>query len=283
MVVDDDEWMRVYLASVLESAGYEVVVVKSGKDALRRLRGGGFDILLTDCMMPEMDGLTLCRRVRAELADNIPYIVMFSVRETREARYVGLRSGADEYILKRVPRSELLAKVNGGRCIQMGMRAPELSDAATKSRQCLDPITDAHDLAYFSQQMPREIRRSRHSQRALSVLSCRLEGLENLARHYGFGLPDEIRRAFVTAVRSHLHNRGDWIARVSEDQFIVVLPSTQFKSSERLARKLHRRFSAIPIITTSGAVRCTVRIDVTACEPTDDVGNWPAGPRWQKD
>ncbi len=115
MVVDDDDWMRIYLASVLRSASYEVDVVDSGKEALRRMRAESYDILLTDCLMPGMNGFDLCERVRGEFPDDSPYIVMFTVKDSREDRDAGLKSGADEYIVKGTPTRELLAKLNLGR------------------------------------------------------------------------------------------------------------------------------------------------------------------------
>jgi DNA-binding response OmpR family regulator len=115
MVVDDDEWMRVYLASILRSAGYEVDVADSAQAALRLLRAGSYDILLTDCLMPGMDGLALCEQVRLEFPDNSPYIVMLTVKDTRADRDAGLQSGADEYIIKGAPAREVLATLNGGR------------------------------------------------------------------------------------------------------------------------------------------------------------------------
>lgn len=115
MVVDDDEWMRTYLGSMLRSASYEVDVVDSGKGALRLLRAGSYDILLTDCLMPGMNGLDLCQRVRAEFPEDSPYIVMFTVKDSPEDRDAGLKSGADEYIIKGAPTSEVLAKLKQGR------------------------------------------------------------------------------------------------------------------------------------------------------------------------
>ena len=99
MVVDDDEWMRVYLGSILESASYEVDVVDSGRDALRLLHAGSYDILLTDCQMPGMDGFTLCRRVHEEFPDNTPFIAMFTVKDSREDRYAGLKSDAVKVVV----------------------------------------------------------------------------------------------------------------------------------------------------------------------------------------
>jgi len=117
MVVDDDEWMRVYLASVFRSASYEVDAVDCGREALRLLRCGSYEILLTDCQMPGMDGLTLCQRVRVEFSDTSPFILMFTVKDTRMGRSAALKSGANEFIIKGARRSELLAKLDEGRPI----------------------------------------------------------------------------------------------------------------------------------------------------------------------
>lgn len=115
MVVDDDEWMRTYLASVLRSARYAVDAVDSGEEALRLLRAAPYDIMLTDCLMPGMNGLALCQRVRAEFPENSPYIVMLTVKDTQADRDAGLESGADEYLIKGAPTSEVLAKLKLGR------------------------------------------------------------------------------------------------------------------------------------------------------------------------
>ena len=270
MVVDDDEWMRVYLTSILKSAGFEVDVADSGKAALQRLRSGSYDMLLTDYQMPEMDGPTLCQRVRAEFPDRSLYVLMFTVKDTPEDRHAGLDSGADEYIIKGSPKSEVLDKVNVGRRIQLGQQALALYDVPSPQLPLLNPLTNAHSLKYFAQQMPKEMQRARRSQQAVSVASCRIEGFEQLARRYGYPAADEAVCAFADDARQYLRVRQDWFARVGQDRFILVLPGIRFTAAERLARKLHRRYTEVPVITKAGSIQCTVRIDVTACEPRDD-------------
>ncbi len=270
LVVDDDECTRVYLTSVLKSAGFEVDVADSGKAALRRLRSGSYDMMLTDYQMPEMDGPTLCQRVRAEFPDSSLYVLMFTVRDTREGRYAGFNSGADEYIIKGSPRSEVLAKVNVGRRIQLGQQALALCDPEDPQLSLVDPLTNAHSLKYFARQMPKEIQSARRRQQALSVASCRIEGFNQLALQYGYPVADEAVRAFADDARQYLRARKDWFARVSEDCFILVLPGIPFNGAERLARKLRGRYTEVPVITKDDSIRCTLKIDVTACEPRDD-------------
>jgi diguanylate cyclase (GGDEF)-like protein len=270
LVVDDDECMRVYLTSILKSAGFEVDVADSGEAALWRLRSGSYDMMLTDYKMPEMDGPALCQRVRAEFPDSSLYVLMFTVKDTREDRYAGLSSGADEYIIKGSTKSEVLAKVNVGRRIQLGQQALALCDPQELQFSLVDPLTNAHSLKYFARQMPKEIQRARRRQQALSVASCRIEGFNQLARQYGYPVADEAVRAFADDTRQYLRAHQDWFARVGEDRFILVLPGIPFNAAERLARKLRRRYTEVPVITKADSIRCTLKIDVTACEPRDD-------------
>jgi diguanylate cyclase (GGDEF)-like protein len=263
LVVDDDEWMRIYLASILRSASYEVEVVDSGQEALRLLRAGTYDILLTDCQMPGMDGLTLCQRVRKEYSDSPPYILMFTVKDTRQDRYAGLNSGADEYIIKGAPMSELLSQLSVGRRIRLCHHALAHGAVPARSEGLVDPLTNAHNANYFTRQMPKEINRAYRRQEALSVLSCRIESLDQIARLHGLSAADEFLRAFADDLRRCLRPGQDWFARVGEDRFIVVLPRTVFTGAERMARKLHRLVAAVPA-TTVDSIRCTAQIDVTA-------------------
>ncbi len=278
IVVDDDEWMRVYLKSILESANYSVDAVDSGREAMRLLRRGTYEILLTDVQMPDVDGLTLCGLVRLEFAQRLPYVLMFTVMDTRADRYAGFQAGADDYIVKGAPVSELLAKMNVGRRVQATQPAAAESRAARREPLFLDPLTDAHNFKYFAKQMPTGIRRAQRSQRALAVLSCRIEGLENLTQQSAHTAADCALRAFATDVSDCLRKGSYWFARVGEERFVVVLPCTRFKIAERLARKLSRQFASVPVATAGGTVRCTVSIDVTACEPqgSEDRLPWEA-------
>jgi two-component system chemotaxis sensor kinase CheA len=86
--------------SVLEAAGYDVVTAVDGADAWRRLQETGADLLVSDIEMPNMDGLTLCRTIRASQAfTNLPVVLVTSL-DNAEDRARGLAAGADAYVGK---------------------------------------------------------------------------------------------------------------------------------------------------------------------------------------
>jgi two-component system response regulator MprA len=109
LVADDDRAIRESLARALQLEGYEVVAVVDGVEALARVRRGGFDALVVDVMMPGVDGLAVCRVLRAE-GDRTP-VLMLTARVETPDRVAGLDAGADDYLPKPFELDELLARL----------------------------------------------------------------------------------------------------------------------------------------------------------------------------
>ena len=109
LVVDDDRAIRESLARALELDGYEVHLASDGATALATIRGVRPDVAVIDVMMPNIDGLTLCRVLRAE-RDRLP-ILMLTARTETSDRVAGLDAGADDYLSKPFELSELLARL----------------------------------------------------------------------------------------------------------------------------------------------------------------------------
>ncbi|MBN2055417.1 response regulator [bacterium] len=111
MVVEDDPDTLLLLTKLIQHIGGATVIASNGKDALLKLATEHPDILITDLVMPEMDGYQLCRQVRElEEFSHIPIIVISKHNDVRE-RVAALRSGADSFISKPVYASELVAVI----------------------------------------------------------------------------------------------------------------------------------------------------------------------------
>jgi two-component system response regulator MprA len=109
LVVDDDRAIRESLARALELDGYEVSLAPDGASALATIRADRPDMAIVDLMMPNVDGLTLCRVLRAE-RDRLPVLMLTARVETTD-RVAGLDAGADDYLPKPFDLAELLARV----------------------------------------------------------------------------------------------------------------------------------------------------------------------------
>jgi two-component system response regulator MprA len=109
LVVDDDRAIRESLARAFELDGYEVRLAPDGAAALATIRESHPDVAIVDVMMPNIDGLTLCRVLRAE-KDRLP-ILMLTARTETSDRVAGLDAGADDYLPKPFELDELMARV----------------------------------------------------------------------------------------------------------------------------------------------------------------------------
>ncbi|MGH9214265.1 MAG: response regulator transcription factor [Acidimicrobiales bacterium] len=109
VVVDDDEALRNAVRRALRLEGYDVAVAADGAEALDQLGGLQADLIVLDILMPGLDGITVCRRLR-QCGDHTP-VLMLTARDAISDRVIGLDSGADDYLTKPFALEELLARV----------------------------------------------------------------------------------------------------------------------------------------------------------------------------
>jgi sigma-B regulation protein RsbU (phosphoserine phosphatase) len=140
LIAEDEKISRRILEMTLTKAGYDVVAVEDGVKALESIQKDVPDMLVTDWMMPELDGLELCRRIRTLNLTSYVYIIVLTALTQKERIIEGLDAGTDDYITKPFERTELLARVRAGeRVIQLErslrQKNKELSEALAQVKQ----------------------------------------------------------------------------------------------------------------------------------------------------
>ncbi len=108
LLADDEAGLRELLRVYLEHAGFDVIEAGDGLEAERELAGGHLDLLILDIMMPKLDGLTLCKKVR-EQEEGLPILLLTAKGEEAD-RLVGFECGADDYVVKPFSPRELAAR-----------------------------------------------------------------------------------------------------------------------------------------------------------------------------
>jgi DNA-binding response OmpR family regulator len=121
LVVDDEESIQKLLTYPLEREGFEVVQARDGEEALDRFREGSFDLVVLDLALPKLDGLEVCKRLRA--TSTVP-IIMLTARDDEVDKVLGLELGADDYITKPFSMREFRSRVRAA------LRRAEMAPAA---------------------------------------------------------------------------------------------------------------------------------------------------------
>jgi PAS domain S-box-containing protein len=141
LLADDNADMREYVRRLLTQRGYEVEAVADGMAALRAARERAPDLVLTDVMMPELDGFGLLRELRADARLRIVPIILLSARAAEEARIGGMHAGADDYLTKPFSARELLARIDAH--LRMARIRYKASEAIKRLAAIVESTDDA--------------------------------------------------------------------------------------------------------------------------------------------
>ena len=185
LVADDDRAIRESLARALELEGYRVATVADGVQALTRARREGFDALVVDVMMPGVDGLAVCRVLRAA-GDRTP-VLMLTARVETPDRVAGLDAGADDYLPKPFELDELLARLRA--LLRRAAPTPETGAAPDAQRaEVWVPALRVAALRVAALRVDPAGRRAWWAQRELTLSKTEFDLLELMVRNEGIVL-----------------------------------------------------------------------------------------------
>lgn len=114
LIVDDDQYIRIILQKRFASHGYTVLLANDGESGLQMARTETPDLILSDWMMPKMDGLEFCRLVKRDPKLRFTYFIILTARDTQDDKVEGIETGADDFVTKPFNDRELLSRVRAG-------------------------------------------------------------------------------------------------------------------------------------------------------------------------
>jgi putative two-component system response regulator len=144
LIVDDDDFSLEVLRGTLTEAGYNVTATRDGCHALDLLRSGSFRLVISDWVMPQMDGLELCRQIRGAELPSYVYVVLLTARHEDHDVVEALSAGADDFLTKPFEPAELRVRLRAGeRILSLETRDVTIF-AMAKLAESRDPETGAH-------------------------------------------------------------------------------------------------------------------------------------------
>lgn len=228
LVVDDDPEFLKMLTYVLGKSGYEVEQALDGYTALAIAREFFPQVVITDLMMPGMDGTALCREMKADPVLHPVYVIMLTARS--DDRVSNLQVGADDYIVKPALMAELRAR------IQVGLRwvdaQIQLQKAATSDR-----LTGLPNRRLLDEVLEREMARARAEGLPLSLMLLDLDHFKRVNDTYGHAIGDLALQQLAEIIRSQVRS-SDIPARLGGEEFVIVLPGVDQDTTMRVAGRL---------------------------------------------
>lgn len=143
LVVDDEESIDILLSYNLEKDGYEVVTANDGKDGYELAMSQAFDFIILDLMLPSMDGMDICKRLRQE--KNETPILMLTAKDDELEKIIGLELGADDYMTKPFSPREVLARMKAILRRTTNVSSSEANEETAEEAPVQEPIMSSEE------------------------------------------------------------------------------------------------------------------------------------------
>ena len=270
LLVDDDEIVLDHLGKSIFAAGYQVLTAPDSGTALASMQKDFAPIVILDVNLPDMDGLALCRTIRRQSYPGYTYVMLYSAKDGDADVLAGLDAGADDYISKRTPRSQLISRLRTAQRILSLEHSLRTLVESREQEARTDHLTGAYNRRFLFQQLSRELAAAQRSQGELSVLVLDFDHFSEVNDRYGHAAGDSALKEVVKRIHGSLRRNGDWCARMGGDEFSVVLPQTNAADAKFMAETLRNAIEESPIRTGTGIVRMTVSIGASSLSAITD-------------
>ena len=277
LVAEDDAVSRTILRRAVEKFGHECLAAEDGERAWETYLGEpDVDVVISDWMMPGVDGPGLCRRIREAERDGhagkYTYFIFLTALGDREHLLIGLEAGADDYLSKPLDRDELGMRLVSARRVtdlhrRLALQNEELERLNRRlfeqSRE--DPLTSLGNRLRLREDLEAVRARAERYGHSYCVVLCDVDHFKSYNDRYGHLTGDVVLEQVAGAIRETLRS-GDAAYRYGGEEFLAILPEQSLDSGARAAERLRRKVEergipheakepyAPPVVTISAGV-----------------------------
>ncbi|MGP0067614.1 MAG: diguanylate cyclase [Isosphaeraceae bacterium] len=245
LIAEDQPTAALFLRRTLEKMGHEATVAPDGEAAWQMIREGDAPLLISDWMMPHLDGPELCRRLRAATNDRYIYIILLTSLDRREDRLKGLRAGADDFLTKPPDPDELAVRLEIAERIiamhdQLARQNARLAEMATT-----DELTGVKNRRRFQEDLELLFAQADRKSSPLSLIMLDIDHFKQFNDTFGHPAGDRILRSVGSTLKSIVRNH-DVVARYGGEEFVVLLPTTDVAEAMSVAERLRSSIADHP-------------------------------------
>jgi len=273
LVVDDDRSILMLLQHLLIKMGHTVVTAKNGLEGLGKVADFKPQLIITDWVMPEMDGIEFCKALRKNPAAKDIYVVIVTAQVSTEQLVEAFEAGADDYINKPLNFKVLGARLRAGQRVvqlqeelefdrrQLRRFAAEL-EASNQHLQQLaltDVLTELPNRRNANEQLDREWAIAERTGRPLSCMMIDIDYFKLINDTYGHNVGDDVLKQLANVLRSTVRKQ-DMVCRLGGEEFLVICPDSPPENAFQYAERLRLSVAASNI---NSEVAPNIRITVS--------------------
>lgn len=245
LIVEDDPVSRRLLEVFLGKWGYEVKSTHNGIEAWESLhKPDAPSLVISDWMMPGMDGLELCRKIRDMERPEYTYFIIITAKEKVEDVIEGLEAGADDYLVKPFDQEELKYRIKiGERIIELEHRILQLAT--------IDSLTGVLNRRAFMERIEVEVHRSNRENLDLSLILVDIDHFKSINDKYGHQVGDRVLQRFAEQL-SKPSREYDFVGRYGGEEFVICLPGSNKNQALSVAQRMRKMVEDMKVMLPYG-------------------------------
>ena len=272
LIADDSPTPRLMLQRELEGLGHECIVANDGDQAWEVFQGSGVDVVISDWMMPGMDGDELCRRVRADPEAPYAYFILHTSLDGLKHVIQGMQAGADDYLVKPFERDQLATRLIAADRITALHRRLATQQAELERLNGMlfedsrhDRLTGLGNRRRLDEDLERLADQAGRYDHQFAVVLFDVDRFKQYNDTAGHAAGDEVLRS-VAAVLAQSCRAGDMAYRYGGEELLVALPEQEPATATVVAERMRSAIEALAIphpglepggvVTVSGGVSC---------------------------
>jgi len=279
LAVDDDRSILALLKKVLSGAGHTVYTASNGREALSMALEHRPQLIITDWIMPEMDGISFCRALRETRVGRGIYVLILTSMEDENRLVEAFEAGVDDFVVKPFSPKALRARLRAGqRVIQLQQEvesdreeirrfAAELAMTNRRLQQAalVDPLTDIPNRRYAMDRMHQEWAAADRSRHPLACMMIDVDHFKRINDTYGHDTGDAVLRRTAEALKASARAQ-DVICRIGGEEFLVICPNTDLDAAAQCAERLRSAVATTRVQVGTLSLQTTISVGVAAMD-----------------
>ncbi|MGA2196903.1 MAG: diguanylate cyclase [Bryobacteraceae bacterium] len=272
LAAEDNPVSQSMLRAMLTRWGYEAVIARDGNEAWQTLEAGdGPRLAVLDWMMPGLDGVEVCRRVRAVAREPYVYMILLTARSASQDLVEGMDAGADDYLTKPFEPQELRVRLRAGRRVLDLQQQLLAAREALREQATHDYLTGLLNHGAILETLRNELARGSREQQPVALLMADLDRFKSINDTHGHQGGDTVLREAAHRMKSAIR-RYDALGRYGGEEFLFVLPGCQDAGAFAQAERIRETVAAEPFAAGNRAfpVTCSIGVSYRALPDLED-------------